>query len=56
MVRILVKLEDRQERTLDMVKNKFGFKNKNDAIKYLINEYEKECLETKYVKKRKKAL
>lgn len=45
MIQALVRLEERQDRTLNIVKGKFGFKNKNEAIKYVINEYEEKHLE-----------
>ena len=55
MVQTLVNLESHQDRILNIVKGKFGFKNKNDAIKHIIGKYEEKYLEPElrpeYIKK-----
>lgn len=45
MTQTLVKLDENQDRVLNVVKGKFGFKNKNEAIVHIIKEYEEEFLE-----------
>jgi len=60
MVQTLINLDRREDMVVNVVKGKFGLKNKNDAIKLIINEYEKESLEPalrpEYAKKLKAAM
>ena len=55
MVQSIIKLGDREDRILNIVKGKFGFKNKSDAINFVIDKFEEELLEpqlrTDYVNK-----
>ncbi len=55
MIQTLLRLEEHQNRVLNVVKGKLGFKNKNDAIRYVIDEYEENHLEPElrpeYIKK-----
>ena len=43
---------------MNIIKGKFGFRNKSEAVKHIINEYEKEILEPElkpeYIEKMKK--
>ncbi len=39
MVQALVKLDDNTNRVLNIVKAKFGFKDKGEAIKFVVSEY-----------------
>ena len=45
MVKSLIKLTDYEDMVVNIVKAKYGFKNKNDAIRHIINQYESEFLE-----------
>ena len=45
MVQAVIHLNERENRILNVVKGKFGLKNKSEAINHIINEYEKEFLE-----------
>ena len=45
MVQALINLTEYENRTLNIVKAKFGFRNKSEAMKWIILEYEKEFLE-----------
>lgn len=45
MVQAIVNLGEYQDRILTIIKGKFGFKNKSEAINFVINRYEKELLE-----------
>ncbi|MFH1682864.1 MAG: DUF2683 family protein [Candidatus Woesearchaeota archaeon] len=45
MVQAIVNLGEYQDRILTIVKGKFGFKNKSEAINFVINRYEEELLE-----------
>jgi hypothetical protein len=45
MVQTLLNLNKREDMVVNVVKGKFGLSNKNDAIRLIINEYEKESLE-----------
>ena len=40
-----INLEEKEDRVLNIVKGKFGLKNKSEAITLIINEYEQEFLE-----------
>ena len=39
MVQALVKLDDNTNRVLNIVKAKFGFKDKGEAIRFVVKEY-----------------
>lgn len=45
MVQAIVNLGEYEDRVLTIVKGKFGFKNKSEAINFLIDKYEEEFLE-----------
>jgi len=44
MVQAIINLEEHEARILNIVKGKFGLKNKSEAIKLVIDKFE-ECLE-----------
>ena len=58
MVQAVINIEEHENRIVNIVKGKFGLKNKSEAINLIINEYEKEILEPElkpeYVEKMKK--
>ncbi|MFH1399800.1 MAG: DUF2683 family protein [Candidatus Woesearchaeota archaeon] len=45
MVQAIVNLGEHQDRLLTIIKGKFGFKNKSDAVNFVISKYEEEFLE-----------
>ena len=45
MVQAVINLNEKEDRILNIVKGKFGLKNKSEAINLIINEYEQEFLE-----------
>ena len=45
MVKALITLDDRSNRVLNIIKAKFGQRNKSEAIGWLIERYESELLE-----------
>jgi len=45
MVQAIVSLGENEDRVLTIVKGKFGFKNKSDAVNFVINKFEEELLE-----------
>ncbi|MBS3166061.1 DUF2683 family protein [Candidatus Woesearchaeota archaeon] len=45
MVQAIITLGEHQDRLLTIIKGKFGFKNKSDAVNFVINKYEDELLE-----------
>ena len=45
MVQAVISLNEHADRIVNIVKGKFGLKNKSEAIQLIINEYEKELLE-----------
>ncbi len=45
MVQAIINLGQSQDRTLNIVKGKFGFKNKSEAVNFIIHQYQEECLE-----------
>ncbi|ATZ60763.2 MAG: hypothetical protein DDT40_01860 [candidate division WS2 bacterium] len=45
MVQAIVTLNEHEDRVLNIVKGKFGLKNKSEVINLIISEYEKEFLE-----------
>jgi len=61
MVQALIRLNERENRVLNIIKGKFGLKNKTEAINLIISKYEEEFLEPELrpefiekMKKRKK--
>jgi hypothetical protein len=58
MVQAIVKIDERANRVLNIVKAKFGLRDKSEAINLMAIQYEKEILEPplrpEYVKKLKK--
>ena len=55
MVQAIINLEEHKDRVLTIVKGKYGFKNKSQAINFVIGRFEEELLEPQlrpeYVKK-----
>lgn len=45
MVQANVTLNERENRILNIIKGKFGLRNKSEAISLIIKEYERELLE-----------
>lgn len=45
MVQTLLSLTRREDMVVNIIKGKFGLRNKNDAIRLMINKYEQESLE-----------
>ncbi len=45
MVQAVIVLDEHHNRVINVVKGKYGLKNKSDAISHIIDEYEKELLE-----------
>jgi len=45
MVQAIVNINENEDRVLNVVKGKFGLKNKSQAINLVIEKYEKEFLE-----------
>ena len=45
MVKALITLDERTNRILNIIKAKFGHRNKSEAIGWLIERYESELLE-----------
>jgi len=45
MVQAIITLNEKEDRVLNIVKGKFGLKNKSEAINLIVNEYEQEFLE-----------
>lgn len=45
MVQAIINIGEHQDRLLTIVKGKFGFRNKSEAINFVIKKYEEECLE-----------
>ena len=45
MVQAVVDIGDHEDRILSIVKGKFGFKNKSDAVNFVISRFEEELLE-----------
>jgi len=58
MVQAIIDLGEFEDRILTIVKGKYGFKNKSEAVNFVIDKFEEEFLEPKlrpeYVKKIKK--
>jgi len=45
MVQAIISLGEYEDRILTIVKGKFGFKNKSEAINFVIDKYEESFLE-----------
>jgi hypothetical protein len=45
MVQAIITIGEHQDRVLNIVKGKFGLKNKSEAINIVINKYEQELME-----------
>ena len=45
MVQAVINFGEREDRVLNIVKGKFGLKNKSDAVNLIIEEYENHMLE-----------
>ncbi len=45
MVQSIITLNDHENRILNIVKGKFGLKNKSEAVNLIINKFEKKMLE-----------
>lgn len=45
MVQAIVTIGEREDMILNIIKGKFGFKNKSDTINFMIDKYESELLE-----------
>ncbi|MFQ6135588.1 MAG: DUF2683 family protein [Candidatus Hydrothermarchaeales archaeon] len=45
MVKAMINLTEYENRVLNIIKAKFGFRNKSEAIKWIIQKYESEFLE-----------
>jgi len=45
MVKAVIKIDDRLNRVLNIVKAKYGFKDKSQTIEYVIEKYESAFLE-----------
>ena len=55
MVQAVIDISEKANRVLNIVKAKFGFKDKSETITFVVNEYEKDFLEPElrpeYIKK-----
>ena len=57
MVQAIINLGEHEDRILNIVKGKFGFKNKSEAIKFVIDKYEEKLepeIRPEYLKKLKR--
>ncbi len=58
MVQNIIEIGDREDRILNIVKAKFGLKNKSEAVAFITNVYEESFLEPElrpeYIEKLKK--
>ena len=45
MVQAIINLETRQERVVNTIKGKYGFKNKSEAVNFIVEQYEDRILE-----------
>tara|TARA_Y100000310_G_scaffold333426_1_gene410968 strand:- start:2096 stop:2386 length:291 start_codon:yes stop_codon:yes gene_type:complete len=45
MVQAVINIQEHQDRVLNIVKGKFGLKNKSDAVNFIIGKFEEEMLE-----------
>lgn len=54
MVKATIEIPERQNRVLNIVKGKYGFKNKAEAIAFILEDYEKSLepeIRPEYIKK-----
>jgi len=58
MVQAVINLDENTDRVLNIIKGKFGFRNKSEAVNFVVEEYEEELLEPElrpeYVEKLKR--
>lgn len=47
MAQAIVNLGEYEDRILTIIKGKYGFKNKSDAVNFVIDKFEEEFLEPK---------
>jgi hypothetical protein len=45
MVQAIINIGEYEDRVLTIIKGKFGFKNKSEAVNFVIDKYEEELLE-----------
>jgi len=45
MTQAIIELGDHEDRVLNIVKGKYGFRNKSDAVNFVIAKFEEELLE-----------
>ncbi len=45
MVQAIVNIGEYEDRVLTIIKGKFGFKNKSEAVNFVIDKYQEELLE-----------
>lgn len=45
MVTAMIVLDEYEDRVINIVKAKYGFKNKSEAVQYIIRQFESEFLE-----------
>ncbi len=45
MVQAIINLGDFEDRVLSIIKGKYGFKNKSDAVNFVIDKFEEDFLE-----------
>ena len=45
MTQAIIEIGDREDRVLNIVKGKYGFRNKSDAVNFVIAKFEEEILE-----------
>ena len=45
MTQAIIDLGDNEDRVLNIVKGKYGFRNKSDAVNFVIAKFEEEILE-----------
>ena len=45
MVQAVITLTEHENRVINIVKGKFGLRNKSDAIEYIVNSFEEQNLE-----------
>jgi len=60
MTQAIIKLGEYEDRVLNIVKGKYGLKNKSDAVNFVIDKFEEEILEPElrpeYIKKAKRIM
>ena len=58
MAQTIVRLDDHEDQIVTIIKGKYGLNNKSDAIRFVIDQFEKELLEPElrpeYMKKLQK--